>query len=53
MAGVLLVGEVAQVPHYPDRWLSGWLSPPHLIPKDQVGSTYSRVRIQRQLALPE
>ena len=24
----LLVGEVVQVPHYPDS--SGWLSPPHL-----------------------
>ena len=29
------------------------LSPPHLIPRDQVGSTCTRIRIQRQLALLE
>ena len=48
----LLVGELAQVPHYPERWLSGWLSPPNLTLRGQAGSTCPRIRIQRQLALP-
>ena len=44
--GALFVGELAQVPHYQEGLRSGWLSPPHLIPRGQVGSTYSRIRIQ-------
>ena len=45
--GVLLVGELAQVPHCPEGWLSEWLSPLsplHLIPGYQVGSTYIATR---------
>ena len=48
--GFLLVGELAQVPHYPtlpgDEGVPGWLSPPRLIFRDQVGSTM----ITRQVA---
>ena len=29
------------------------ISTDHLIPRDQIGSTYSRIRIQRQLSLLE
>ena len=43
--GVLLVGELAQVPHYPERCRSGWLSPPTLNLRGQAGSTNSRIRI--------
>ena len=50
--GVLLVGELTQVPHYPERLHSGRLSPPKLTLKEQAGSTYTRIRIHRQLALP-
>ena len=50
--GVLFVGELAQVPHYPERRHSGWLSPPNLTLRGKDGSTYPRIRIQRQLALP-
>ena len=30
----------------------GWLSPPKLTLRGQAGSTYTRIRIQRQPALP-
>ena len=50
--GVLFVGELAQVPHYPERRHPEWLSPPKLTLRGQAGSTYTRIRIQRQLALP-
>ena len=46
MARVLLVGELTQVPHYPERGHSGWLSPPKLTLMGQAGSTYTRVRLQ-------
>ena len=35
----LLVPELAQAPHYPKGWRSGWLSAPPLIPWDRVGAT--------------
>ena len=31
MTGGFAEGEVAQIPHYPAGWLSGWISPPYRI----------------------
>ena len=44
--GFVLVGELAQVPHYPETRASpgGYLSPPQRFSRDQVGSTRPRAR---------
>ena len=44
-----LVNELAQVLHYPEGRLVGWLPPPHLIRRDDVGPTYSRIRYNGSL----